>query len=260
MIIRKILAAGAFLALFAPLPAFAQEWYVGGSVGALSQSDSNNTGVTGAFKTGNGSPTVPNQTNVAAGTNYGWKTQFGSGSSASVEAGLRYGNGVRSGVEIAYSSADIDRHSGVKLGGTVIDSVDAAVLTGSATKLGATVGQVVADGRGGVDNLSVFANVYYDFNLAGPFAPYVGAGVGFTKVDVDYSPSGVGIINDNDTVFAWQLKAGATYKLSDNWEVYGEYAYRKSADPSFSNKLFPGSLDVENQQSVVSLGVRFRFS
>ena len=255
----KLLAAGALAAVFAPLSAFAQEWYVGGSVGALTQSDSDNSGTTGAFTTGNGSPTVPNGTSVAAGTPYGWTTEFDQGVSGSLEAGLRYGGNIRSGVEIAYSSADIDGHSRVQLGGTVIDGVDAAVLTGSPTQLGAIVGQVVDDGRGDVKNLSVFANAYYDFDLAGPFAPYVGAGLGFTKVDVDYSPSGVGIINGDDTVFAWQLKAGATYRLGDNWEVYGEYAYRRSEDVSLDNQLFPGTLDIENQQSVFSLGVRYRF-
>lgn len=256
----RLMAIGAIAAILAPSTAFAQEWYVGGSIGALTQSDSDNSGTTGSFTTGNGSPAVPNGTSVAAGTRYGWTTEFDSGMSASLETGLRYGNNIRSGIELAYSSADIDRHSGVTLGGTVIDGVDAAVLTGSPTQLGVTVGQVVADGRGDIKNLSLFANAYYDFDLGGSFLPYLGAGVGFTKVDVDYSPSGVGIINGDDTVFAWQLKAGGTYRFNNNWEAFGEYAYRQSEDVSLDNRLFPGTLDIENQQSVFSLGIRYRFN
>ena len=255
----RLMAIGVLVALGAPSTAFAQEWYVGGAIGALSQSDSDNSGTTGAFTTGNGSPAVPNGTSVAAGTRYGWTTEFDTGVTASLETGLRYGNNIRSGIELAYSSADIDRHSGVKLGGTVIDGVDAAVLTGSPSQLGVSVGQVVADGRGDIKNLSLFANAYYDFNLGGPFSPYIGAGVGFSKVDVDYSPSGVGIIKGDDTVFAYQLKAGGTYRFNDSWEAYGEYAYRRSEDVSLDNRLFPGTLDIENHQSVFSFGVRYRF-
>jgi opacity protein-like surface antigen len=239
--------------------AHAQEWYVGGAIGTLMQSDSDNSGATGSFATGNGSPAVPDGTLIAAGTPYSWTTEFDTGVSGSIEAGLRYGNGLRSGIELFASRADVDRHSGVQLNGAGLDGVDAAVLTGSSTQLGATVGQVVADGRGDISNLGVFANAYYDFNQGSDFQPYVGAGVGFAQVKVDYKPSGVQIIDGDDTVFAWQLKAGATWKFADRWEAYGEYAYRQSEDVSLDNRLFPGSLDIENRQSVIQVGLRYRF-
>ena len=254
---RKLIATLA-IAMATTSAAYAQEWYVGGSIGTLMQDDSDNAGKTGAFTTGNGAPAVPNGTAVAAGTPYGWKTEFEDGTAASAEVGLRYGGGLRSGLELAYSKADVDRHSGVTLGGAVIDGVDAAVLTGSATQLGATVGAVVDDGRGEITNTGVFANVYYDFDLGNGLQPYVGAGIGFAQVEVDYSPSGVGIINDDDTAFAWQLKGGLTWKFDPRWEAYGEYAYRQTDDLSFDNKLFPGTLNIENSQSVVSLGLRYR--
>jgi opacity protein-like surface antigen len=244
---------------FAPAAAHAQEWYVGGSIAVLDQSDSDNSGTTGAFNTGNGAPTVPNGTPVAAGTSYGWTTEFDSGMAGSIEAGLRYDSGLRSGIELSYTQADVDRHSGVTLGGTLIDGVDAAVLTGSATQLGATVGQVVADGRGEIRNTALFANAYYDFNRGGAWQPYLGAGIGVSQVDVDYSPSGVQIIDGDDTVFVWQAKAGVTWQFAPEWDAYGEYAYRQSDDITFDNQLFPGTLDIENQQSLVSLGLRYRF-
>jgi opacity protein-like surface antigen len=252
-------AAAVIAAIFLPGAAHAQQWYAGGSIGAVMQSDSDNSGRTGAFTTGNGSPTVPNGTAVAAGTNYGWTTEFDGGVGGSIEAGLRDDNGLRYGLELAYSQADVDRHSGVTLGGTALDGVDAAVLTGSATQLGVTVGQVVSDGRGDITNLGLFANAYYDFNREGALQPYLGAGVGVSQVEVDYSPSGIQIIDGDDTVFAWQLKAGATWRLSDTWEAYGEYVYRQSDDITFDNQLFPGTLDIENKQSLLLAGVRFRF-
>lgn len=257
--IRTLLAV-AVTALATTATAHAQEWYVGGSIGILSQDDSDNSGTTGAFTTGNGAPTVPNGTPVAAGTPYGWTTEFEEGMSGSIEAGLRYDSNFRSGLEVAYTQADVDRHSGVTLGGTALDGVDAAVLTGSGTQLGTTVGAVVADGRGELTTTSLFANLYYDFPMGGAFQPYLGAGIGVSEIDVDYSPSGIGIINDKDTAFAWQLKGGVTWRFDPKWEAYGEYAYRQSDDVTFDNQLFPGTLDIENTQSVVSLGVRYRFN
>lgn len=256
---RTLIIGGAFV-LASTSAAHAQDWYAGGSLGILMQDDSDNSGTTGAFTTGNGAPAVPNGTAVAAGTPYGWNTEFDDGMAISAEVGMRYGGGLRSGLELAYTKSDVERHSGVTLGGTVIDGVDAAVLTGSATQLGATVGAVVADGRGDITNTALFANLYYDFAMGGAFEPYVGAGIGFAQVDVDYSPSGVGIINGDDTAFAWQLKGGVTWKIDPSWEAYGEYAYRQTDDLSFDNQLFPGSLDIENTQSIFSAGVRFRFN
>ena len=72
-----ILALG--VACAAALPASAQEWYVGGSIGYALQADSSNTGSTGAFRTGNGAPALPFGTAIAAGTPYGWETEFDNG-------------------------------------------------------------------------------------------------------------------------------------------------------------------------------------
>lgn len=258
---RVFLAALAATIAF-PASAMAQDWYVGGSIGVATQSDSSNAGETGAFNTGNGAPAVPDQTPIAAGTPYGWETEFDSGTSLSGEVGIVYGSGFRSGVELVYSSADVDTHSGVNLanGGIALDGVDAAVLTGSATQLGASVGAVVADGRGEIKNTGVFLNGYYDFNREGSFQPYVGAGIGWSSVDVTYNPSGVGIIDGDDTVFAWQLKAGVTMDMGENWQIYGEYAYRQSEDVELENQLFPGSLEIENKQNVFSIGARWKLS
>jgi opacity protein-like surface antigen len=263
---RLLLAAAlAGAAIAAPTYAAAKDWsskdwYVGGSVGYLLQQDSDNAGATGAFATGNGAPGVADGTAIAAGTPYGWTTEFDEGYTVSAETGFRKESGLRSGLEVVYSKADVDRHSGVTLGGTNIDGVDAAVLTGSSTQLGSTVGEVVADGRGEITNLALFANAYYDFDLGVGVRPYVGAGIGVAKVDVEYSPSGVGIIDGDETKFAYQAKAGASWAVTPGWEVYGEYAYRATEDIDLQNDLFPGSLSIENEQHAVSLGARYRFT
>ena len=237
--------------------ASAQEYYVSGSVGLSQQNDSDNSGSTGAFTTGNlgdGSTL-----DVAAGTPYGWSTEFDGGTAFSGEFGARYGNGFRAGVEIVYSQSDVDTHTGVTLGGGSIDGLDAASIASSADPLGVTVAQVVADGRGEITNTGIFFNGYYDFNPQGAFQPYLGAGLGYSDVSVTYQPSGISVIDDSEGKFAYQLKAGATYKLQNQWEVFGEYAYRASEDIELDNQLFPGTLDIENTQNVFSVGVRYTF-
>lgn len=251
------LGAGSFLV---SMPAHAQEWYVSGSVGYLMQNDSSNAGATGAFTTGNGDPVIPFGTAIAAGTSYGWETEFDNGYTLAGEFGTAYGNGFRSGIELVFSKADVDTHSRVNVAGTVIDGVDAAVLTGSATQLGVTVGDVVAAPRGDkIESTSLFANLYYDFNRSGMISPYLGAGIGYSDVQVTYRPSGVGIIDDSEGKFAYQLKAGATWSVSDRIDLFGEAAYRATDDISVNNGLFPGSLDIENTQTVLSIGARYRF-
>lgn len=260
MNIRNALIALGAVSTCLALPATAQEWYAGGSIGYVLQADSSNNGATGNFTTGNGGPAVPFATAIAAGTPYGWETEFDNGYALSGEIGARYANGLRSGVELVYSKAEVETHSGVTVGGGAIDGVDAAVLTGSPTQLGATVGQVVATPDGDeITSTSLFANLYYDFNRGGRISPYIGAGLGYSDVSVTYRPSGVGIIDDSESKLAYQLKAGATWAVSERIDLYGEAAYRATEDVQLDNQLFPGTLKIENTQTVFSIGVRYRF-
>jgi opacity protein-like surface antigen len=256
---KSVLAV--FVALLCvPGTAFAGDWYFGGSLGYGMQDDSDNSGaLTSDFTTGNGLPAIPNGTVLPSGTSVGWTTEFDAGMAFSLESGLRYDSGLRSGIELSYGSADVKTHMGVTAGGTLIDGVDAAVLTGSAAQLGATVGDVVADGRGDITTLSLFVNAYYDFNRDSNFEPYIGVGIGFSDVDVTFNPSGVGIVDDGETVLAYQVKLGATLQFNDNWEGYADYALRMTEDVEVGVDLFPATLEVENQQGLFSVGVRYRF-
>jgi opacity protein-like surface antigen len=241
--------------------ASAGDWYLGGSLGFLMQDDSDNSGAfTEDFSTGNGDPAVPFGTVLESGTAVGWMTEFDDSIGFSLEGGMRYDSGFRSGLELSYGKADVDSHMGVTVAGALgIDDVDAAVLTGSDVQLGATVGEVVSAGQGDLTTLSVFANAYYDFNRDGKFQPYLGAGIGFSDVDITFNPSGVGIVDDGETLFSYQFKLGATLRFNDMWEGYAEYAYRMIGDVEVDVDLFPATLEVENQQGLFSVGVRYRF-
>lgn len=249
--------ASAFSLLSAP--AFAEGWYGAVSAGFNFQSDSSNSGATGAFATGNGEPVIPTGTEIAAGTPYGWSTKFDNGYSLSAEFGRELDNGLRAAAELVYTRAGVDTHRGVNVGGTIIDGVDAAVIAGSPDQLGATVGEVVANDGGRIQNTALFGNVYYDFNRFGMISPYVGAGIGVSSVDVQYRPSDIGIIDGSKTKFAWQLKAGANYNMTDSIGLFSEVAYRRTDDVTLGNQLFPGNLSIKNEQTTLNFGARFRY-
>jgi opacity protein-like surface antigen len=54
-------------------------------------------------------------------------------------------------------------------------------------------------------------------------------------------------------------KAGATLKFTESWEGYAEYAFRATGDVETSADLIPATLDIENEQGLISVGARYRF-
>lgn len=240
-------------------PAAAQDYYGSFSVGGVILDDSENSGAFSRnFLTGTGT-TIPNNTLLPAGASVGWDTEFDTGYALSASIGRRFGDNIRGEIELAFQSNDVETHRNVQAGGIPLDSQDVGVLISGAPQQGATVGAVVADGQGSVETTFLMANVYYDFTGFGDFTPYVGAGIGAGFVSVDYSPSGVGIVDDDDTVFAYQVIAGGTYDLNDRTAVFAQYRYRATEDVETQVDLFPASLDVENRGSVFEAGVRFAF-
>ena len=253
---RSFIPAAAIALAAIPSAALADGPYVGVSGGVALPEDSTNAGEFDADV-----PATPDFGAIPAGTELGWNTQFDTGFAIGGQAGYAFENGFRLEAELAYSEYDVDSHSGLTVGGTNIDGADVAVLTrGPADAANPTVGDVIADGQGKVSNFGVFGNVYYDIETGSAFKPYVGAGIGYQWVDVDYSPSGVAVGDDNDGTFAYQLMAGASFELSDSAEVFGQYTWRDATEEAdVPLTLLPATLGVESSQSIVSAGVRFHF-
>lgn len=256
---RGPFVAAAVAALLASSPAAAEGYYGSFSVGGVNLNDSDNSGAFSSnFLTGTGT-TIPNNTPLPAGTSVGWTTEFDTGWTASAAFGKRFSNGLRGEIELAYQSNDVDTHNNVQAAGIPLDNEDVGVLISGAPQQGATVGEVVADGQGAVDTTFLMANLFYDFTQFGAFTPYVGAGVGVGFVNVEYSPSGVGIVDDDDSVVSYQVIAGGSYALSERMALFGQYRYRATEDVGTGVDLFPADLDVENRASVFEAGLRFNF-
>ncbi|ODP35996.1 outer membrane protein [Sphingomonas turrisvirgatae] len=245
--------SAAVAAIAVALPASAQV-YVGARGGAIINSKSENTGVTTATV-----PATADFPAIAAGTSVDWDTDFKTGYDIGGTIGYRTGDGLRFEVEAGYSNTKVDAHRNLAVGGAVIDGANIAVLTrGAPLATNPTVGAVLADGRGDVKNIYAFGNVFYDINAGGSFQPYFGIGFGAQRVDVTYRPSGVDVVNDRQTRFAYQLMGGATYRLNDNFELFAQYTWRATPDRAETDvNLLPARLGVESRQSIVGGGVRF---
>ena len=220
--------------------------------------NSDNEGVfTAPFTTGAGT-TIPGGTVLPAGTEVGWTTDFNNGYAVGAAFGRRYG-ALRGELELAWQRSGVDTHFDVVAGGIPLGTQDAGVLVTGSPNLGVSVADLVDDGQGGLRTIYVMANALYDLELGGPIRPYFGGGVGVGFVDVNYSPSGVEIINDSSTKFAWQAMAGASWALNPNAEIFAGYRYRATSDATVEADLFAADFEIENRGSIVEAGVRFAF-
>jgi OmpA-OmpF porin, OOP family len=118
----------------------------------------------------------------------------------------------------------------------------------------AASGQEKVNVGGDVTAWDFMLNGYYDFENATAFTPYVGGGIGAAVLDSSSINAG-GIImpSGDDTVFAYQVIAGAAYTFADVWAVQLEYRFFGTADPTYN------STDSEYMSHNVFVGIRFNF-
>ncbi len=164
-------------------------------------------------------------------------TTFNKGAIWGLSGGYRLGNGVRLEGEVSWRDADVDNH---KLGGAILDG-----------------------SKGAAKSRSFMANALYDFNRDGKVQPYIGGGIGWSKIDydsfgVDAVPD---VLNDDDGVFAYQGIAGLSIGLSERFDIFGEYRYFKAQDPSVTTSEASGAVktDIGYQSQDFVLGLRLSF-
>ncbi|MEI6426932.1 MAG: P44/Msp2 family outer membrane protein [Pseudanabaena sp. ELA607] len=76
---------------------------------------------------------------------------------------------------------------------------------------------------GGFSTIALMANGYYDIPTGSGFKPYVGGGLGLAFVSADLglkdNAGNAGSVSASGSSFAYQLKAGVTYAVSDNLDL-----------------------------------------
>ena len=122
---------------------------------------------------------------------------------------------------------------------------------------------VSVQGKGEVSALSAMANAYFEPTLQiGPLQPYVGAGIGIARFRASQVEAvgipGAGPVTASETGLAYQLLAGAGWRLSDQATLTAGYRY--FATPDIDTTIDPiGPLEIDGLGlHAVEIGVRFR--
>ena len=100
-------------------------------------------------------------------------------------------------------------------------------------------------------------NGYYDF-LEGPLVPFIGVGVGYTQVDAKVNLGDISVIDDDDTVLAYQGILGVSYDFMPNLQGVLAYRYLSLDDPQFQDQA-GGKVDMEYDSQSVDVGLRYSF-
>jgi opacity protein-like surface antigen len=94
---------------------------------------------------------------------------------------------------------------------------------------------------GDTTNLAFLLNCYYDFANTSPLTPFLSAGLGIARFDVNdfnFPGSGLPDTNENSTEFAYQLGAGLGYAVSEALTIDLKYRYFGTSDPEIDTSTF----------------------
>jgi opacity protein-like surface antigen len=190
-------------------------------------------------------------------------------------AGIEWGSGLRTEVELAFRQNNSKNHVHLR----THYSYGSQGSGGPGYTLDAQDNEVPANLR--LRAWSLMANAWYDFDLGLPITPYVGGGIGMAMVkisgnlgrtnyagttgeDGELLPRTLSIehlYEKNDTVFAWQLGVGASMPITDTVKLFVDYRYFSANDANL--KLAPhfygGSIVADFNAHTVMAGLRFNF-
>ncbi len=127
--------------------------------------------------------------------------------------------------------------------------------------------------RSKVKNKSAFLNGYYDFRSASKFTPYVGVGIGLSRLEASAGISdgeGIGaMIKEKETKFSWQIGAGVSYAVSqkmavdlgyryvDYGEIKGSFPFSETDGSYVADEI--DTLKVDSAANEIYIGLRYAF-
>lgn len=158
--------------------------------------------------------------------------EYMTGWGLSGSGGYNWGNGLRNDLELVYRNS-------------MVESVEPSVL---------------GDG-GGIHNFALMANVFYDYDTGTRVTPYVGLGVGGSRVDADNMRHIAvnSVIDDTQYAFAYQAIAGFALKLEGNWSFTADYRYFATPEVDFETAS-GANAKTENASHNIMMGVRYQFN
>ena len=113
--------------------------------------------------------------------------------------------------------------------------------------------------------LTFKANAFYDIDLGFAWKPYVGGGIGVTKVSVDVSSGRTGdlLVDDSETVFSYQVGGGVGYEFplpeGRSVTLSLDYRYFDAGSPTFTGAGSELDFDASISGNYVGVGLRYGF-
>ena len=133
--------------------------------------------------------------------------------------------------------------------------------SGTTAAAGATQPQYTAK----IDALSILVNGYIDFGSWSGFTPYVGAGVGMTRLkSTQYRDSAfVGAAGPEGEAqnFSWAWMAGVAYQIQPNWVIDMSFRHLDMGDVPRTTGTNPtvGGMFKNVTAQEARIGIRFLF-
>lgn len=116
---------------------------------------------------------------------------------------------------------------------------------------------------------SIMANLVKEFDTGGPISPYIGAGIGYSWLDLEAvgtNPVAIGglgnlIVNDTAGALSYQGIAGLAFDLAEGLALDLSYRYFGTTEPEFAGTLngAPITFDHEYNNHSVYAGLRWDF-
>lgn len=115
---------------------------------------------------------------------------------------------------------------------------------------------------GNLTYLTGMVNGLLDFKTGTRLTPFVGIGIGWSRVaynSVKAKDGTSAIVDDTDNVFAYQGMVGLAYDITESWKIDLEYRYFHTRNTTFKND---SGVDVDfdcNSNHSIIAGVRYLF-
>ncbi|MHA1540102.1 MAG: outer membrane protein [Alphaproteobacteria bacterium] len=109
---------------------------------------------------------------------------------------------------------------------------------------------------GEIDYTTVMTNAYFDFGLPlFPITPYIGAGVGYTDVEVSTAD-----INDSDQVTTYQVILGAEASIPGlPFDITADYRYVDSFEDATVTDNAGDQINIDTKSQAITVGMKFGF-
>ena len=126
-----------------------------------------------------------------------------------------------------------------------------------------TVNGATSAGFGGIGNISLMGNAFYDLPIAAKWNLYAGGGVGVARVHlngIESEDPGINFFGTDggDTAFAWQFGGGVEFHVSSILALRLDYRYFKTSELNYT--AFDGThFTTDVRRQTIRLGTRWMF-